>query len=176
MTLNSLRGSAFLIAFSALSAAGPLHMHETAFKPAADGFPAGWSVWSARPEIAPHTFIDATHYRTEPGSLAITGNSNPAAYGGWEYVVPGMVGGQWYRFTAFYRSTGLQDEALQVVARLDWRTADGKIAGRPDYPYAVTPEGEWTRLSLDVPAPREGRIRQNRAVSGQRPSSYTLVG
>jgi len=47
----------------------------------------------------------------------------------------------------------LQDEALQVVARLDWRTEDGKIAGRPDYPSAVTPDGEWTRLSLVLGLP-----------------------
>lgn len=146
--------SAFLIVFAAFSvAAAQLPLHQTAFKPAANGFPVGWSVWSARAEIAPKTFIDATHYRHQPGSLAICGSSNSAEYGGWEYLAPGITAGHWYRFIAYYRSVGLQDEALQVVARLDWRTADGKGAGRPDYPYAVTPEGDWTRLSLDVPAP-----------------------
>jgi predicted amidohydrolase len=155
MTFTPLRGSVLLFAFSAIGAAGSLHVHQTAFKAAANGYPLGWNVWSARTEIAPKTFIDATHYRTEPGSLAISGNSNPAEYGGWEYLAPGMAPGQWYRFVAYYRAAGIQDEASQVVARLDWRTTDGKIAGRPDYPYAVTPESEWTRIALDVPAPEK---------------------
>jgi predicted amidohydrolase len=155
MTFIRWQAGAFLVTFSALSVAAPLHMHQTAFKPAANGYPVGWSVWSARTEIAPKTFIDATHYRTQPGSLAISGNSNPAEYGGWEYLASGIAASQWYRFVAYYRSAGLQDEALQVVARLDWRTTDGKIAGRPDYPYAVTVEGEWRRLTLDVPSPEK---------------------
>jgi len=49
----------------------------------------------------------------------------------------------------------LQDEALQVVARLNWQTADGNVAGRPDYPYTVTPDGDWTRLTLDAPSPEK---------------------
>jgi predicted amidohydrolase len=155
MTPIRLQKSALLFTFSVISAAAPLRMHQTAFKPAANGTPAGWSVWSARAEIAPKTFIDTSHYRTAPGSLAISGNSNPAEYGGWEYLVPEIAPGQWYRLVAYYRTAGIQDEAFQVVARLDWRTADGKTAGRPDYPYAVTAEGEWTRLTLDVPAPEK---------------------
>ena len=144
-----------LLTFSALCAAAPLHMSQSAFKPGPNGLPAGWSVYGARPEITPKTFVDTVHYRTEPGSLAISGNSNAAEYGGWTYLAPEIVAGQWYRFVAYYRAEGLQDEALQVVARLDWQTADGKVAGRPDYPYAVTPDGNWTRLTLDAPAPEK---------------------
>jgi predicted amidohydrolase len=150
-----LRASTFLLALSALSAAAPLRVHQSAFKPVDNGLPSGWTVWAARAEIAPKTFIDATHYRSTPGSLAISGNSNAAAYGGWQYLAPGISAGKWYRFVAYYRSAGLQDEASQVVARLDWRTADGKNAGRPDYPYALTPEGEWMRVALDAPAPEK---------------------
>jgi predicted amidohydrolase len=147
------RRSALLLALSALCGAAPLRVHQSAFQPAANGLPVGWSVYGARPEITPKTFIDTTRYRIGPGSLAISGNSNAAAYGGWTYLAPEVVSGKWYRFVAHYRSEGLQDEALQVVARLDWQRADGKRAGRPDYPYSVTPEGEWTRLTLDAPAP-----------------------
>ncbi|HET9318142.1 MAG TPA: carbon-nitrogen hydrolase family protein [Bryobacteraceae bacterium] len=150
-----LGGSVLLLAATALSVAAPLHMHQTAFKPGENGLPMGWSVYGVRPEITPKTFVDTTRYRTAPGSLAISGNSNAAAYGGWTYLAPEIVAGQWYRFVAYYRSAGLQDEALQVVARLNWQTADGKRAGRPDYPYSVTPEGEWTRLTLDAPAPEK---------------------
>jgi len=152
MANTHLRGVA-LLAFSALCAAAPLHMHQTAFKPGTNGLPAGWSVYGARPEITPKTFVDSIHYRTEPGSLAISGNSNAAEYGGWTYLAPEISAGTWYRFVAYYRAEGLHDDALQVVSRLDWQTADGKVAGRPDYPYAVTPDGDWTRLTLDAPAP-----------------------
>ena len=149
------RPGALLLAFSALCAAAPLRMHQSAFKPGENGLPMGWSVYGARPEITPKTFVDTTRYRTEPGSLAISGNSNAAAYGGWTYLAPEVAPGKWYRFVAYYRAEGLQDEALQVVARLDWQREDGKRAGRPDYPYSITPDGEWTRLQLNVPAPEK---------------------
>lgn len=147
------RWSSLVLAFAVVCPAAPLHVHQSAFKPGENGVPAGWSVYGARPEITPKTFVDTTRYRTEPGSLAISGNSNAAAYGGWSYLAPEIVAGKWYRFVAYYRAEGLQDEALQVVARLDWRRAEDKVAGRPDYPYSITSEGDWTRLTLDAPAP-----------------------
>ena len=156
MTITRLQACVLPAAFFALSAAAtPLEMHQTAFKPSANGFPTGWNVWSARAEIAPKTFVDATQYRTGPGSLAISGNNNPAEYGGWEYKLSGVTAGKWHRFVAYYRAVGLQDEALQVVARLDWRTTENHTAGRPDYPYSITPDGEWKRLTLDVLSPQK---------------------
>jgi predicted amidohydrolase len=101
----------------------------------------------------PRTWVETTHYRGKPGSLAISGNSNAAAYGGWVYTVKGVEAEKWYRFTAWYRAEGLTYEPLQVLARMEWFGGDGRGAGRPDYPYAVHPEGEWTRLTMDAPAP-----------------------
>jgi hypothetical protein len=138
---------------AALAAAAPLHVEQSAFHAGADGVPPGWKTWAARPEIAPRTLVDSIHYRKRPGALAISGNSNAAEYGGWEYPVANVEPRQWYRFVAYYRAEGLQYEPLQVVARLDWMTAQGRRAGEPDYAYAVTPEGEWRRVTLDAPAP-----------------------
>lgn len=115
--------------------------------------PDGWTTWAARAEIAPRTFVDKVHARGRAGSLAISGNSNAAVYGGWEYRAQQIEAGRWYRLTAYYRAEGLQDERLQVVARLDWAQADGKRAGQPDYGYRVTPDGEWRRVTLEAPAP-----------------------
>ena len=115
--------------------------------------PSGWTTWAARDEIAPRTFIDTVHFRSKPGSLAISGNSNPAAYGGWVYTAKGITPGKWYRFQAYYRQQGVRNERNQVIARLDWRKDNGKRAGQPDYAYQVKRDGEWTRLTLDVPAP-----------------------
>jgi predicted amidohydrolase len=144
-----------LFLLAALGATAPLRVSQSAFKPAQNGLPSGWTVWASRNEIAPRTFVDTICYRSEKGSLAISGNSNAAEYGGWEYLAGNITPGKWYRFAAYYRAEGLQDEALQVVARLDWRTAESKVAGRPDYPYAITRDGEWTRLTLDAPAPEK---------------------
>jgi len=56
---------------------------------------------------------------------------------------------------AYYRATGLDYEQWQVVARLDWKTVDGKGAGRPEYPNSTVREGDWIRLSQDVQAPEK---------------------
>jgi len=130
-----------------------VHVRQSGFQPAENGLPAGWKVWAARSETAPKTFVDTVHYRTGPGALAISGESNALVYGGWHYAIPNVEGGKWYRFGAYYRTEGVPNEPLQVIARLWWTRADGKRSGAPDYPYAVTRDGEWTRLSLEAQAP-----------------------
>jgi predicted amidohydrolase len=47
----------------------------------------------------------------------------------------------------------LQDERRQVVSRLEWSKPDGTRTGQPDYVYAAERTGDWTRVSLDAPAP-----------------------
>jgi len=115
--------------------------------------PSGWTTWAPRDEIAPRTFIDTVHYRSRPGSLAISGNSNAAAYGGWVHTAQGIAPGKWYRFQAYYRQQGATNERNQVIARLDWRKAAGKRAGQPDYAYQTKRDGEWTHLTLEAAAP-----------------------
>jgi predicted amidohydrolase len=95
------------------------------------------------------------HSRGGAGSLAISGDSNGAAYGGWERIVTGVEPGRWYRFVAYYRATGLDYEPWQVVVRLNWKTADARRAGRPEYPYRTVREGDWMRLTHDVQAPEK---------------------
>ncbi len=115
--------------------------------------PAGWTVWFARPETAPRTWVEPVVSRGEPGSLAISGNGNAAEYGGWERVIGGVKPGGWYRFVAHYRIAGASHENLQVLARLDWRTGGGKRSGQPDYGYRLVREGDWRRVTIEVPAP-----------------------
>lgn len=136
-----------------LSGTEPIPFRQSRF----DAHAPGWKTWSARPETAPKTFVDRIHGRGEPGSLAVSGNSNTAAYGGWEYLARGITPGKWYRFAAYYHVEGAPHEALQVVSRLDWTTSDGKRAGQPDYAYNTTPEGDWRRVTLDAPAPEAAK-------------------
>jgi predicted amidohydrolase len=117
--------------------------------------PAAWLPWSPRAEIAPRTFEDSVIFRSNAPSLAISGNSNPAVFGGWEGKVEGIRPGEWYRFTAWYRAEAVLHEPLQVVSRLDWARADGRRAGPPDYVWSTKREGDWTRVTLDAAAPAD---------------------
>lgn len=143
-----------LLWFAVLAGAGSLPVQQSGFKPAVNGLPAGWHTWAARQEIAPRTFVDLAHYRHAPGSLAISGHSNAAEYGGWEYTASDVKADKWYRFAAYYRSEGISDERHQIVSRVDWTKPDGTRAGQPNYAYETEPAGVWTRVWLDVPAPQ----------------------
>jgi predicted amidohydrolase len=137
------------------TANGTLNVVQSGFRAGPDGTPSGWSVWSARSELAPRAYVDQARRRQALGSLAISGNRNPAVYGGWEHTVAGVQAGKWYRLVAYYQSTGLDYEPLQVVSRLDWAGADGKRVGQPDYAYLTEPQGDWRRVTLEAPAPEK---------------------
>ncbi len=143
------------LSFAAQAVAGPLDVRLSGFKPVEGGLPPGWKTWAPRAEVMPRTFIDTVHFRTGPGSLAVSGNSNPAELGGWEYVVEGVKPGAWYHFEAWYKAEGLTYEPVQAFAKLNWMGADGKREGPPDFPTTVNPEGGWTRLTLDLAAPEK---------------------
>ncbi len=138
---------------SSYVAAAPVHVHQAAFVAGPNGMPEGWTTWSARSETAPHMFIDSQRYRSKPGSLGISGASNPAEHGGWEKAVAGIEAGAWYRFVAYYRAEAVPAESWQVVARLDWRAAADRRVGDPDYVSKASHEGRWTKVTLDAQAP-----------------------
>jgi predicted amidohydrolase len=115
----------------------------------------GWSAWSHRPESRPRTFTETLYSRGGPASLAINGDSNAAAYGGWERKIDGLAGGRWYRATAYYRTDSVASENWQVVSRLDWRQANGQRVGEIDYVSWSQREGPWTKLTVEVQAPEK---------------------
>jgi len=141
------------IGLVSVALAQPLHVQQSEFKPGLGSAPAGWRTWAPRPEIAPRAFVDVVHSRGKPGSLAISGGSNPAAFGGWEYSVAGIRAGGWYRLIAFYRAESVGYEPLQVLARLDWANSEGRRTGQPDYAYKTSLEQGWKRVLLEAPAP-----------------------
>jgi len=123
---------------------------------AQSGFSASDTAWravAARPEIAPRAFVASTPSRGEPGALALAGEGNPAASGGWERRLDSVVAGRWYRLRACYRAQGIPNESWQVLARLDWLQATGERAGQPDYAYKAEDDAGWRRLTLEAPAP-----------------------
>jgi predicted amidohydrolase len=137
---------AFLTVSSAL--AQPVLLRESGFK-------ALWEIWAPRAEIAPRGYLDETKFRTQPASLALSGNSNPAVCGGWQKLVAGIETGRWYRLTAHYRSEGPQYDPVQVLPRLDWSDARGRRVGQPDYAWRVERDGDWRRVTLEAPAPEK---------------------
>ncbi len=123
---------------------------------AQSGFSPGdpaWRARAARPEIAPRAFVASAPSLGKPGALALSGEGNAAAAGGWERRVEGVVPDRWYRLTAHYRTEQVAHESWQVVARLDWSGADGARVGQPDYAWRGERAGDWRKLTLEAPAP-----------------------
>jgi len=138
---------------AAVLVAAPVHVVQSGFSAGPDGLPPGWNTWAPRAEIAPRTYVDTVHYHTGPGALAISGNGNAGVHGGWEFAVADIESGAWYRFTAYYRAMGVPHESLQILPRVDWKSGANKRAGRVDYPYKTTREGDWNKVTADVQAP-----------------------
>ncbi|MCA2967085.1 MAG: carbon-nitrogen hydrolase family protein [Acidobacteriaceae bacterium] len=132
-----------------LPAYGEVLFRQSAFEAA----PPDWSAWSHRPESRPRTFVDTRVSRGGRGSLAVNGQSNVAAYGGWRKHVAGVQGGDWLRLRAFYKAESVAAENWQIVARLDWQNAAGKRSGEPAYVPWTQPQGEWSELQSEAQAP-----------------------
>jgi predicted amidohydrolase len=116
---------------------------------------SGWKTWSPRPPLLPRCYVDTVCFRSAPSALAISGNSNAAAYGGWTFPFRDLKPGQHYRLTAYFKTRAVAQPHRQVVARVDWRGKDGQRVGQPDYVFKVEPAGNaWKRLAMEVPAPK----------------------
>jgi predicted amidohydrolase len=99
----------------------------------------------------PRTWIDA---KVGGGSLAISGGSNVAAYGGWRKLVTGLHAGEAIQFRASYRAEAVSAENWQVVARLDWQNGAGKRVSEPDYiPWTRRAVNGWNEIRGEVLAP-----------------------
>ncbi|MDX1979142.1 MAG: carbon-nitrogen hydrolase family protein [Bryobacteraceae bacterium] len=139
-----MKALALLLASAAVMAAEPIPIE-----------PANWRLWSHRPATAPRAYLDPLVSRGQGASLAVSGNSNAIAHGGWEQTVSGLKADTWYRFTAWFRHQGVQHPVWQIVPKLDWRNAAGKRAGQPDYVYLQKQEGDWTRTWIEVKSPQD---------------------
>jgi predicted amidohydrolase len=113
----------------------------------------GWQQWTPRPELAPRCYIDPFTHRSPPDSLAISGNSNASAYGGWERTYE-VQAGKHYRAGGYYRTQSVKDPRRQIFLRLDWLDAGNKRVAQPDYAYQTEAADDgWTKVSALVPAP-----------------------
>lgn len=141
------------------SAAERVHFAQSAFPAGADRV-EGWSTWSHRADTMPHVAVAASPSLQERGSLLISGAGNAAAYGGWVRDIAGIQEGAWYRFEASFQARKVAAENWQVVARIEWRDADGKRKDQPEYAAWATRDGDWTKLETTVQAPAGTRVAQ----------------
>lgn len=112
------------------------------------GLPAqDWTLWAPRAEIQPVG-------EQRGGALILRGGGNAAAFGGWHRTVADIQPGKWYRFSATCEiHAGITLPSRQIVARIDWRRADGQRAGQPSYVYEDRAEGSTHHLTLTAEAP-----------------------
>lgn len=124
------------------------------FAVAADA--AAWQEWSPRSEIAPEFSFDARGGREGRGALKIAAR-NRIEFGAWRRSFTGFRAGQTFRFNAWYRATGLENERRSVIARLEWLDATGKpvrfSVRPPEYPLDVAREGDWVKMETNVQVP-----------------------
>jgi len=139
-----------------MEAVEPQSMLKDFSQDGADLEASGWKTWSPRPPLLPRCSVDTVCFRSAPSALAISGNSNPAAYGGWAFRFKNLKPEQRYKLTAYFKTRAVGQPHRQVVARVDWRGKDGQRVGQPDYAFKVEPaDNGWKRLSMEVPAPKE---------------------
>jgi predicted amidohydrolase len=129
-----------------------------------------WQPIAARPAVQPECAVDPRVSHTgQDGSLRV-GCRRAIEYGGWVRTVDGVTAGTWYRFDAYYRAEKMVNEARTVVARLDWRGADGERTGPPDYVYHAEALADgWRHIWSLAPAPENTRTVRIDLQSGWRP-------
>ena len=115
----------------------------------------GWELWSQRQKTRPAFFTAELPNLGGPGSLGISGASNNSAHGCWRKSIEGITAGSYYRIEAFFRTLSVPYPRQQVIALLDWRTADGGRTGQPEYVPEDTPAGDWQKVAGTFQAPEK---------------------
>lgn len=132
----------------------PRTIEPTQFASEADT--SAWRHWSPRDEIAPRFSYDASGGRAGSGALKIATRAS-SNFGAWRRAYSDVRGGQDYRFTAWYRTDGIENDRRSVIARLQWLDSKGqpvKTSVRPpEYASDVAREKGWTKIETVLRAP-----------------------
>ena len=111
----------------------------------------GWSGFSPRPDSTPGVLA------APAGSgyaLEIHGNGVPTVYGGWRTHIPGLRGGQHYRFRARALPLDIASPREAVTILLRWRGTFGDQVA-PDYVWKYHPQTDGSLLfdrTIQAPA------------------------
>lgn len=140
-------GVAALCSAAVCAGAGGNLVPNPSFQAGSDGKPAGWSVWSPRPALAPRATAGGDELRlTCPEA---------ACYGKWTARVAGIGPDKTYRFEVLYQPQAIEHDDVSVAAMLSWsRDGAWKTALRRDYIDLAGQSGGWRKLSRQLQAPQ----------------------
>ncbi len=134
----------------------------------------GWEARSVREEIRPAFSFSATGGPHHNGALVVETGAQAGLDGHWEKTFK-VEGGQWYRFRAQRRATGVDSPERCVLARILWRDEHGQAVRRdesgaityapdeapiaePEYPHDELPDSDgWVALQGVYYAPSTAR-------------------
>jgi predicted amidohydrolase len=91
----------------------------------ADRAPDGWTTAAPRDEIRPAFAYEAEGGPGGKAALVIRHDGREGLDGCWTKTFA-VAGGKSYRFRALYRARGVSVPRRSLVAKIDWRDADGK--------------------------------------------------
>ncbi len=132
--------------------------------------PDGWTTASPRDEIRPAFSYEPSGGLEAKGAFVVKHDRREGLDGCWTKMFP-VHGGKYYRFKVYYQSRGVALPRRSIVARLDWRNADGHkvVLDEPtvaSYLRGATPQAEtefpaakgiddagWTEVSGTYRAP-----------------------
>ncbi len=86
--------------------------------------PAGWSTAAPREEIRPEFQYEPKGGPNRDGAFLIRGAGRAGEDGCWTRTFP-VAGGKFYRFSALYHAKSVAVVRRSVLAKIDWRDAQG---------------------------------------------------
>jgi predicted amidohydrolase len=135
-----------------------------------NGAPPGWSTAAPRQEIRPQFQFEPKGGADHQGAFVIRGARRAGEDGCWTRSYS-ITGGKFYRFSALYQSKGIPIERRSVLAKVDWRDAQGHsvpldeptVAGylrgsigtaETEFPFTRTVDARgWTEVADTYQAP-----------------------
>ncbi len=114
---------------------------------------SGWQSWAPREEITPVFKRDDLVGHDAAGSLLIESGGNGAAFGAWKQTVTNVAPGKIYRFNAWYRGEGIDNERRSVIPRLLWMNGRGEATRSPDFAFGEPGKDDWSRVDYLTQAP-----------------------
>lgn len=87
--------------------------------------PPGWSTTAPRAEIRPEFSYERKGGADRQGAFVIRGAGRAGEDGCWTRSFP-ITGGKFYRFSALYQAKGVAVARRSVLAKVDWRDAQGR--------------------------------------------------
>ena len=113
-----------------------------------------WQSHAPRAEIRPDFAADPEGGRDGAGTLFITMDHRPGLLGCWERTFP-VPGGQWIRFAAFRRTSGVRNPRRSCLVEIFWEDDTGQPVPQ-DQPIVERYLCNWTNPRAESEHPRDG--------------------